>query len=152
MATLTQTFNRETKKAHDDHYVLNEELHAMDLALEHLGNAFDDTETMAAAKQVQMIAAQLRDELPDHFLHEELGILTTVAEVSPELDYFAREMRRQHQSLLQNLERLRRAMELLETGTETTAALIKVKTLGRAFSKELSRHIAAEEEELRGFL
>jgi len=152
MATLTKGFVKESEKVHREHYILTEELHAMDLALDHLQPEVEDLSNLMAAKQVQMYVRQLADELPDHFQREEREILSTVADVSPELDFFAREMKRQHVDLKDRLEKLNQAIRELEKAQDLHSAVENVREQGKAFTKQMTQHISAEEQELSGFL
>lgn len=152
MATLTKGFVKESEKVHHEHYVLTEELHALELALDRLRPDFEDFSNLTAAKQIQMFVRQLMDEIPVHFLREEREILTTVADVSPELDFFAREMRNQHADLKDRLEKLGRAIGGLEKTEDLPAAVADVREQGKAFTREMAQHISVEEQELSGFL
>jgi hemerythrin-like domain-containing protein len=152
MATLTQAFHKESEKVQHQHYILKEELHALELALEHLTANLNHPANLIAAKQIQMYARQLADELPLHFQHEEHTILTTVAEISPELDFFAREMKHQHEDLRVSLASFCAAIDALGTSDDLPATVETVRAEGKAFVHQLKEHIAIEERELSGFL
>ena len=152
MGTMTQEFCRQSQKVHFEHYVLTEELHALDIALNHLRPDFNDSANLTSAKQIQMFAKQMLDELPTHFQREEREILTTVSTVSPELDFFAREMRRQHEDLLSRLKKFCGAIDDMAKQEGLTETIERGRHEGRAFSRELAQHISLEEQELGGFL
>lgn len=152
MAMLTQVFHKESEKVQHEHYVLKEELRTLELALEHLHSNFNDPANLIAAKQVQMYTRQLADELPPHFQREEQTILTTVAEISPELDSFAREMKRQHEDLRARMNSLCAAIDTMGNAEDVAGTVEKVRGEGKAFARELKEHIALEEQELSGFL
>jgi len=152
MATLSKTFHRESERVHQDHYHLTEELRSMGMALEHLTADLNDPTNLAAAKGIQMFAKQMADELPGHFRHEEREVLTIVSEVSPELDFLAREIRRQHEALDGQLIAFCRSIDELGTTGDVAATVEKIRKAGRTFIRDLNEHIALEEQELRGFL
>jgi hemerythrin-like domain-containing protein len=152
MPTLTQAFTRESKAVHHEHYVLTEELHNLAIALEHVTADLDNPTSLLALKQIQMFGDQLADELPTHFRHEEQSLLSTVAQISPELDLFARQMTQQHEMLQRQLERLNDAVEETTHTIDMDATIDKVRAEGRAFVEDLKQHITMEEQELGGFL
>ncbi len=152
MANLTATFHRETVRVHDEHYQMTEELHALAIALDHLHEDFNNPASLTAAKEVQMLARQIADELPEHFTREERQILTTVSEVSPELDFFAREMKRQHADLIQRIHRFCSAINQMSNPVGLAATVELVRKEGKEFAQEMATHIAIEEQELKGFL
>lgn len=152
MASLTKTFHRESERIHSDHYQMNEELHALGIALDHLQKDFTNPASLSAAKEIQMLAKHMADELPGHFQREERQILTTVAEVSPELDFFAREMKRQHVDLTERMRRFCSAINQMSNPVGLKETVELVRREGKEFAHELTTHIAIEEQELKGFL
>ncbi len=152
MAILTKTFHRESERVHHEHYQMNEELHALGIALDHLHEDFNDPANLVTAKEIQILAKNMAEELPTHFQREEKQVLSTVSEVSPELDSFAREMRRQHADLSERMTRFCHAIDQMGNPNGLAEAVEAVRKEGREFAQALTSHIAIEEQELKGFL
>ena len=152
MATLTPMFRAEAERIHHDHGVLVGELAALDSALDRLVCYSEVFANLATAKQVEFYGKNLAAELPEHFQREEGTLLTTVAEVSPELAHFAEEMKQQHKELRARLQAFCAAIEQLEAAEDLGEAIAKLKEQGKELTRELGRHVALEEHELSGFL
>jgi len=152
MAILTKTFHRESERVQHEHNLLKEELHTLDVALDHLTANFDDPVNLIAAKEIQMFTEQLADELPPHFQREEQSILATVSEVSQELNFFAHEMQHQHEVLREQLSKFCATIDEMSHAEDLAKSVERVRSEGKAFTQELKNHIALEEQELAGFL
>jgi len=152
MATLTPAFHTESQQVHADHTLMLRELRALDMALDRLECRSEVFANLATAKEVQFLGKALASELPEHFRREERTILSTVSRVSPQLAAFTQEMERQHEDLRGRLNTFCVALEELEAARDLDKAIADLKKAGKAFTTELGRHIALEEEELAGFL
>lgn len=152
MATFPASFPADSEKVHCEHQALITELGELDAALDELicdSQVFAD---LAPARKVCACGRHLADTLPEHFRREEAAILNPVARVSPELAEFTQEMRRQHQALRARLADFCRALEALEAAQDLDQAVAYVKQQGKQLAREMSNHIALEENQLGGFL
>ncbi len=161
MGTFPASFRSASQKVHDDHESLVREVAELQAALDALAHP-------AVAEQVCRRVRVLSQMVPEHFGQEVAELLAVVARISPELNEFAGEMKRQHQSicgrlldfrlaaenLRQNLPVLRRnGMEAERSrAAEIEAAISRAKDIGKALAEELSNHVALEEDQLAGFL
>jgi hypothetical protein len=161
VGTFPASFRSASQQVHDDHESLMSELVELDAALNEL----------AHPAGAELICARLRTlshVVPEHFTREEEELLAVVAKISPELNDFASEMKRQHQSICGRLVDFRLAAENLREQSSTMArdraaggakhtaqieaALARVKEIGKALAEELTNHVALEEDQLAGFL
>jgi len=152
MATFPTNFRSDTARIHRDHQALVPQLVELDSALDELAGSAQVFANLYSAEKVCRCGRFLAEALPEHFSREEQSLFTTVAEVSPELDEFAREMRRQHDQLRQLLSDFSRAVQALEGGDDLAASVDLVKEKGKLLAREMSEHIALEENQLGGFL
>jgi hemerythrin-like domain-containing protein len=148
MATLTPAFHADSEKVHSEHSLLNHELQTFNHALEQMERYAEAFGAKAATKLAQFYGKRLATELPSHFRHEENGLFDTIAEVSPELAAFTREMRQQHVRLSDRLQEFLATAEQIQGSTDVT----RLQEEGCSFVRELTCHIALEERELSGFL
>ena len=152
MSRLTATFEAESERVHEDHQNLLHDLGELDRALDRLVCHSEVYANLASVEAVRRYGERLIERLPQHFAREEATVLATVSEVSPELAEFAREMKREHEQLRARLEAFCQALEQLRAWEELDEAICNVKEHGKGLTRQLGRHIALEENELRGFL
>lgn len=161
MGTFPASFHSASQQVHDDHESLMSELLQLDAALNNLTHP-------AGAELICSRLRALSQSVPDHFTREEEELLVVVAKISPELNEFASEMKRQHQSICGLLVEFRLAAENLREQSATMerdgaaasarrpaqieAALARVKEIGKSLAQELTNHVALEEDQLAGFL
>lgn len=152
MASFTPAFHTASHKVHCEHQELINQLAELDAALDELVCYSEVFANLASAGQVCRCGRRLAELLPEHFGREESTVLTTVAQVSPELADFAREMRCQHDQLRLRLSNFCRAVEQLESGQDLDDCICRLKQDGKMLASELTSHVALEESQLQGFL
>ncbi|MBZ5648377.1 MAG: hemerythrin domain-containing protein [Acidobacteriia bacterium] len=152
MATFPITFRSDSNRIHCDHRVLINELIELDGALDALGGDSGVLADRAPAAKVRRCSRHLAEALPDHFRHEEATVLDTVARVSPELAEFARQMRHEHDQLRRRLLEFCHAAQELEAGHDIAGSVEAVKESGKQLARDMTSHIALEEQQLDGFL
>lgn len=150
MASFPSSFRADSRQIHNDHQALATELLHLDAALDHLEDGV--LEQLHTTEDVVRCGHRLAELLPEHFRREESLLFGPVAQVSPELREFAREMRRQHDLLRQQLIHFHDALEQLNRGNDINGAIERVRDTGRRLAQEMSEHMAVEEEQLDGFL
>lgn len=152
MATLSPAFRIESKKIHQEHQVIDEDLLALEAALEHLAGDLPDCNDLAAAERVMQCGRRLATYLPAHCAREEALLLDTVSDVSPQLAEFAEEMKRQHRELLTRLDSFILSLGRLEAQEDAASVVLELKEEGMKLAREMRQHVAMEERELSGFL
>ncbi len=152
MATLTRAFQKDCEVIHLENSQVLEELRMLDHALDRMQASEEMFDRLATAKEVEIYAKWLTDELPDHFRREECELLDNVADISPQLAGFAREMKVQHQDFSNALRSFVSSVQDLEFATDLDRALLDVRRQGKALTQAIAAHVKLEEEELRGFL
>jgi hemerythrin-like domain-containing protein len=150
MATFPSNFRTDSRQIHADHQALATELLHLDSALDQLGEGV--LSQLDTAEDVARCGHRLAELLPEHFRREETLLFGTVAQVSPELREFSREMRHQHDLLRQRLIEFHNALEQMSHGKDVGTAVEHVRETGRLLAKEMSEHMAVEEDQLDGFL
>jgi hypothetical protein len=152
MASLSPAFRIESKRIHHEHQVIDEDLLALEVALEHLVGHSELHTDLAAAEKVMQCGRRLATYLPAHCAREEALLLDTVSDISPQLAEFAQEMKRQHGELLMRLDSFILSLGRLETQEDAEAAVLELKDEGMKLAREMRQHVAMEERELSGFL
>ncbi len=150
MATFPRSFGADSARIHRDHQALVGELNTLDGALDELAGGTGVFANLHSAETICRCGQRLAEVLPEHFSREETTLLETVAQISPELAEFTREIRQQHEELRQRVAEFSRALKELEAGSEK--AIDAVREAGKALAREMTRHIALEENQLGGFL
>ncbi len=150
MASFPSSFRADSRQIHADHQALATELLHLDTALDHLEDGV--LEQLHTTDDVVRCGHRLAELLPEHFRREETLLFGPVAQVSPELREFSREMRHQHDLLRQQLIEFHSALEQLNHGRDAAAAIDRVRQTGRRLAHEMSEHMAVEEQQLDGFL
>lgn len=130
---------------HEEHHELVAQLDEMDAALEKLVCYSELFSDLATANQALARGKWMAEWLPRHYQCEETTVLATIAEMSPELASFSREMKRQHKQLRLRLENLREMLNRLPAATDMEGAVTSVKLAGGEFTRMMRLHIAAEE-------
>lgn len=131
---------------------MDQELLELESALDRLVCHSELHGDLAAAEKVLQCGRRLATYLPAHCAREEANLLDALADVSPQLAEFAREMKRQHQEILVRLDAFILSLGRLEASEGVDNAVFGLKEEGRKLARELRRHVAVEERELRGFL
>lgn len=152
MASLSPAFRIESKKIHQEHLVIDEDLLALEVALEHLGGDLQNCNDLAAAEKAMQCGRRLATYLPAHCAREEALLLDTVSDVSTQLAEFAEEMKRQHRELLMRLDSFILSLGRLETQENMESVILELKEEGMRLAREMRQHVAMEERELSGFL
>lgn len=160
MATLTPAFRAASERLHKEHEALGQVLCGLDAALDHLVCYSEVYADLSAADEIRRLGRQLAEQIPGHCRREEISLLEPVSEVSPELGEFCTEMKSEHSDLLMRLGRFCAALKgfdraLLPSqveGEDLSEVISHLKETGRELTLELRRHVAAEEQELGGFL
>jgi len=147
------TMTRETGiEIHEEHLTLLEDLAQLDRGLDRLECYSEVFANLAEAERVKARGRRLTEQLPDHFRREEMTILTAASRVSPELAEFCSQMKAQHGDLLVRLTAFRAALDDFDRTDDLSEAIYQLKEQGKAFTRDLRWHVAAEELELSGFL
>jgi hemerythrin-like domain-containing protein len=135
---------------HQEHDQLMAQLEQLDAALEKLVCYSELFSDLATANHAAAESKWIAEWLPRHYQHEETTVLAQIAQVSPELAAFAREMKRQHKQLRLRLENLREMLNHLPSAPDLEGAVGAVKRAGSDFTRAMRLHIAAEEKKFSG--
>lgn len=152
MASMTAAFRAESEKIHLEHQQMMDELVELERALERLVCYSEVFADLGSADIVRRCGRLLAEQLPEHCHREEERVLETVADVSPELSDFVRQMKGEHQGMLARLGTFCRALDDLEHSPDLDAAVCHLKEEGSQLTGYIRRHVAVEEHELSGFL
>jgi hemerythrin-like domain-containing protein len=152
MAALSPTFRTDSKRIHEDHEAITQELEVLEASLEQLSAFADEAANPGALERVRLYSQRLMAQLPEHCVREEFGLLETVAGVSAELKEFSRQMKQQHSELMGKLYAFAQAVSDLEDALDPAAATDHLVAQGREFCRAMRAHMALEEHTLSGFL
>lgn len=152
MATFPVTFRSDSGRIHDEHQALFVELADFEQALDDLAFNGEVFANLYSAERIGLHGHRLASLLPAHFDREETALLPTIAHVSPELEEFAGEVRREHRQLRDRLRQFCLVLERLEAGDDAAGTVDALKKAGRSLVHDLNAHIALEESQLGGFL
>ncbi len=148
MAVLTQEFRNHTQTNHHEHEQLMQELGKLAGALEAVVCHFEVYTDLGPAQQVGKYGRELSRWLPEHFRHEEQQVLAPLAQMSPELQMFVRQMVREHRDLSERLRAFCLTVEQLEDTPDLAETIQEMKRLGSEFAERLASHMGAEENKL----
>jgi hypothetical protein len=152
MACFTPAFRVESEQIHNEHKAITEDLVQLERCLDRLVCYAEVFADLSSAAELRSRGRQLARQLPEHCQREEARLLDAVADVSPELAEFSRQMKLAHESLLAQLRAFARELEELENSSDLEIAIRQVKAEGRELARQLREHVAVEEHELSGFL
>ena len=152
MATFPVTFRSDSDRIRCEHQALVAELTCFQQALDDVSSAGEIFSNLYGAERIGHHGRRLATLLPEHFQREEASLLPTIAHVSPELEEFAGEVRREHKQLRERLVEFCNVLERLEAGDDVANTVIALKKSGRDLAHDLNAHIALEESQLGGFL
>jgi hemerythrin-like domain-containing protein len=152
MASLSPTFRADSRRIHEDHEMILQELDELDAALEQLSAFSDGATDPGTLERIRLYSQRLMAQLPEHCVREEFGLLDTVATVSAELQEFARQMKVQHGELMSKLYGFCQSVADLEDALDPDAATENLMAQGRDFSRAMRAHMTLEEHTLSGFL
>ena len=152
MATFPVSFRSDSDRIHRDHQALFAELASFEQALEDVGSGGEVFANLYGTERIGHHGRRLATLLPEHFQREERTLLPTIAHVSPELEEFAGEVRREHHQLRDRLIEFCSVLERLESGDDFAETVTALKKAGRTLAHDLNAHIALEETQLGGFL
>ena len=152
MASLSPAFRVESRKIHQEHETIDQDLIELEAALDHLVTRSKMRGDIVTAEKVLQCGRRLATYLPAHCAREEALVFDTVADISPQLAQFGAEMKRQHRELLLRLDSFILSLGHLESFENRGDAIFKLKEEGCKLAEEFRRHIATEECELSGFL
>ena len=145
MASLDPNFHQETLSIHQEHEELLAQLKRLDEALDQIVCYSEIFTDLATANQLVSEGRWVAEWLPKHYAHEEKTVLETIAQMSPELESFAREMKRQHNEIRFRLERFREHLEHLSENRDLEAAVLELKADGKDLTRLMRLHMAVEE-------
>lgn len=147
------TPNREAgTEIHEEHLFILDDLARLDRGLDRLECCSEALANLADAERLKNCGRRLAERLPDHFRREEVTLLTAASQVSPELAEFCGQMKAQHGDLLGRLAAFRAALDDFERTHALSEVIYRLKEQGKALTRDLRRHVTAEELELSGFL
>ncbi len=107
---------------------------------------------LSTAKELRNRGWRLAQQWPEHCRREEEQVLDVVAEISPELAEFGRQMKQAHAAMLVRLQAFCQALQSLEDFDDLDNAVWQLKEEGKELVQQLRQHVAVEERELSGFL
>ena len=145
MPEVTAAFRSESELIHHEHRALSSELAALEFALDSFICYSEVFTNLAATERVYRCGRHLARTLPEHFENEEATVLAEIAGVSPELDKFAEEMKRQHRELRQQLTGFCLLIDQVENSNDIEQTVFEVKERGLEFVRSLAAHMDAEE-------
>lgn len=145
MPEMTAAFRNESELIHHEHQALSSELAALECALDSLIGCSEAFTNLAATERVYRCGRHLAHTLPEHFDNEEATVLAEIAQLSPEMAEFAREMKRQHSALRQKLTGVCLLIDQVQSNCDTELAVSELKQCGLEFARTLAAHMEAEE-------
>jgi hemerythrin HHE cation binding domain-containing protein len=145
MPDVTAAFRSDSQLIHHEHQALSSELAALEFALDSLICYSEVLTNMAATERVYRCGRHLARTLPVHFENEEATVLAEIARLSPELNKFSEEMKRQHQELRQQMTRFWLLVDQIEGSSDMEQAVSEVKEQGLQFARALAAHMETEE-------
>lgn len=145
MPEITAAFRSDSQLIHHEHQALSSELAALEFALDSLICYSEAFTHLAATERVYRCGRHLARTLPVHFENEEATVLAEIASLSPELNEFSAEMKRQHQELRQQLTRFCLLIDQVEGSSDIERTVSEVKDHGLQFARALAAHMDAEE-------
>ena len=141
----TQQIATEAALVHDDHLHLLDSPYELDSAVNSLECYSEVFANLAGLNRAQHVARTLASEIPHHFAVEESGLLASVAELSPDLETFARAMALEHRRLDGQLSHLLTQLEQLSYNSDLEWAVDTVKEGCDQFVRHMITHMQAEE-------
>ncbi len=145
MASLDPKFHEEIVSIHHEHEQLLGQLDQLDAAVDQMACYAEVFTDLATANQAVSQGKWIAEWLPRHYAHEETTVLETIARMSPELESFAREMKRQHNEIRVRLEGLRDSLAHLSENADLETAVRQLKKDGTDLTRMMRLHMAAEE-------
>jgi hemerythrin HHE cation binding domain-containing protein len=145
MPEMTAAFRSESALIHHEHQALSGELASLEFALDSLICYSEVFTNLAATERVYRCGRHLVRTLPEHFENEEATVLAEIARLSPELNHFSEEMKRQHRELRQKLTNFCLLIDQVESSSDIEHAVTEVKESGLEFARALAAHMDAEE-------
>jgi hypothetical protein len=145
MPEMTEAFRSDSQLIHHEHRALSSELAALEFALDSLICYSEVFTNLAATERVYRCGCHLARTLPVHFENEEATVLAEIGRLSPELNEFSEEMKRQHRELRQQLTRFCLLVDQVEGSSDIEGAVSEVKEHGLQFARALAAHMDAEE-------
>jgi len=150
MASVDSSYHQHTTSIHQEHKELAAQLEKLDAALDKMVSFSEVFTDLATANQAASQCKWLTEWLPKHYQHEETTVLATIAQMSPELASFAREMKRQHKEMRLRLENLREMLNHLHDSADFESAVNATKRAGTDWTRAMRRHMTAEEKKFAG--
>jgi hemerythrin HHE cation binding domain-containing protein len=141
----TQQIATEAALVHDDHLHLLDSLYELDAAVNSLECYAEVFANLAGLNRAQHVARTLATELPHHFAMEECGLLTNLAELSPDLEQFTQAMELEHRRLDGQLVKLLGELDQVAYNSDLEYAIDHVKEQSDAFVRHMIAHMQAEE-------
>jgi len=131
-----------------EHQQVMAQLDQLDLALEKIVCYSDVFADLASANQAISGSKWLAEWLPRHYQHEETTVLAAIAQMSPDLASFAREMKQQHRQMRLRLENLRELLNHLPQAQDLEVAVDAVRKAGAEFTRGMRLHMSSEDKKL----
>jgi hemerythrin-like domain-containing protein len=134
-----------------DHLSLYAEVQDFERALEDLKGRAAAEPSLACVSEACRLARHLAQTLPGHMRFEDKTLFVELAKRDPAAKVFAREMQRQHEELCAALERISGIVHEFDVDADPRETIQKLIEEGFAFARNVSAHVAAEEQELVKF-
>ena len=151
MASLDPKFHQQTASIHREHEELIAQLDQLDAALDQIVCYAEIFSDLATANQAASKGRWIAEWMPKHQATEETTVLEAIAQVSPELTSFVREMKRQHNEMRLRLESFRDHLDHLGQNADLETAVADLKREGKDLTRMMRLHMSAEEKKLAGF-
>lgn len=149
MSSLTPTFHSRAEQIHREHEAIEQTLQELELNLERMVSHPENPEPAGIVARSGRDLARL---LPPHCKREEEDLHDVVAGVSPQLQEFTRVMKQQHVALMARLNEFVVVLQTFERNSGLPGGRETVIAEGKALVRDIRRHVATEETELKGFL
>lgn len=150
MQTVEHTLQSDSEVIRREHHELMVQLDRLDAALDKIVCYSEIFCDLAKANQVLSRGNWVAEWLPGHNAYEETSVLDTIAQMSPDLASFAREMKQQHIEIRVRLGAFRQHIEQLAQKRDLETAVADLKEEGKRLTRMIRRHMAAEENKLAG--
>jgi hemerythrin-like domain-containing protein len=131
-----------------DHLSLYAEVREFEQALDDLKCRAAAEPTLACVSDACRLARHLAQTLPGHMRFEDKTLFAELAKRDPAAKIFAKEMQHQHDELCAALERISRIILEFDGEADPRETVQKLVEEGFAFARNVSSHVAAEEQEL----
>lgn len=151
MNRQTAVLQHDTAVIGYDHRALGHEVRQFELALASLGNAACAFGELVEAAEVRRYGRHLAQTVPSHMRFEERSVLATMEKRGVGLRAFAREMKRQHRLIQDQLDCVAHLLDQLDEAESLEEVVADLRQQGMELVRQITTHVAVEERKFLTF-